>query len=429
LTCGGGGGWSASADRMTLADVLPTLARSLPVRPDARLWPSITDDLLARIAATFGTPTYVLHEDTVREQCRRFRRVLPGVGVAYASKALTCRAVLRWVREEGLWLDVCSAGELAVARSAGFPADRILFHGNAKTPDDLKATRAYRVGRVVVDSLDELDHLVDQRVLLRVTPGVAADTHPALATGDHGQKFGLSEADLHEAVRRVEARPDLSLVGLHCHVGSQIRHVATFEQAARRMVELVARYPVAELDLGGGFGVPYTSDEPDFDLTGYADRITRALTYECARHRIRPPRLIIEPGRSIVARAGLTLYRVTAVKHPFVAVDGGLSDNPRPALYQARYQPRLLHRGGRMSRFTLVGRHCEAGDVIGSADLPSDVRPGDVVAVPVTGAYHHSLASNYNQVGRPAIIGVREGVASVLVRAETEEDLLRRDVG
>ncbi|QFZ23652.1 diaminopimelate decarboxylase [Saccharothrix syringae] len=418
---------------MTLSELLPSLGASLPATPDPRLWPAaLSDEVLVRIAATFGTPTYVLSEDDVRAQCRRFRAALPGVEVAYASKALTCRAVLRWVREEGLSLDVCSAGELAVARAAGFPAERVLFHGNAKTPEDFKAIRSCGVGRVVVDSPDELDHLTDQRVLLRVTPDVAADTHPALATGVSGQKFGMDEADLASAVRRLAGRPDLAFAGLHCHIGSQVRHVATFERAARRMVEVVARcpLPVAELDLGGGFGVPYTPEEPDFDLTGYADRITRALHYECARHRVRPPRVVVEPGRAIVARAGVTVYRVTSVKHSFVAVDGGMSDNARPALYQARYAPRLLRRGGRTRRVTVVGRHCEAGDVLArDVPLPGDVHPGDLLAVPVTGAYHHSLASNYNQVGRPALVGVRDGATSLLVRAEAEDDLLRRDVG
>ncbi|MFI9813037.1 diaminopimelate decarboxylase [Saccharothrix variisporea] len=413
---------------MTLSDILPTLAHSLHPAPDRRLWPDVDDRRLRWIAATFGTPTYVLDENEVRHQCRRFREVLSGFRVAFASKALSCKAVVRWVGEEGLWLDVCSAGELAVARAAGFPDERILFHGNAKTPEDLKA--AHGVGRIVVDSVDELERIADARVLLRVLPRVAADTHPALATGDTGQKFGLGEADLVRALEIVDARPDLELVGLHCHIGSQIRHVATYEQAARRMVALIARLgrPVRELDLGGGFAVPYTSGEDEFDLVGYADRVTRAVRYECARQRVAVPRLVVEPGRSIVAKAGVTLYRVTSVKHPFVAVDGGMSDNARPALYGARYQPRLL-RSGPMARWTLVGRHCEAGDVIAEVDLPRDVHPGDVVAVPVTGAYHHSLASNYNQVCRPALVGVRDGTTRVLVRAETEEDLLRRDVG
>ncbi|CCH35395.1 diaminopimelate decarboxylase [Actinosynnema sp. NPDC047251] len=416
---------------MTLTELLPSLGCSVSAQADPRLWPGVSDRRLGWIAATFGTPTYVLDENVVREQCRRFRDALPGARVAFASKALSCKAVVRWVLEEGLSLDVCSAGELAVARAVGFPAERVLLHGNAKTPEDLKAAQAYGVGRIVVDSLHEIDLLTDQRVLLRVMPGIAADTHPSLATGVDGQKFGLSASEVEEAVRRIDARPDLTLEGLHCHVGSQIRHVATFEQAARRMVALIARLgrSIRELDLGGGFAVPYTSAEPDFDLTGYADRVTRAIRYECARHRVPVPELIIEPGRAIVARAGVTLYRVTSVKHPFVAVDGGMSDNARPALYQARYQPRLL-RIGPTAPMTLVGRHCEAGDVLAAdVPLPRDVHPGDVVAVPVTGAYHHSLASNYNQVGRPALVGVRDGLTRVLVRAETEEDLLRRDVG
>lgn len=228
-----GGGWR-SAGRMTLSDTLPTLAHSLHPAPDPRLWPGIDDRRLEWIAATFGTPTYVLDETEVRRQCRRFREVLGGFRVAFASKALSCKAVVRWVGEEGLWLDVCSAGELAVARAAGFSDERILFHGNAKTPEDVKA--AHGAGRIVVDSVDELDRITDAKVLLRVLPGIAADTHPALATGDTGQKFGLGEGELRRALDVLGGRPDLELVGLHCHIGSQIRHVATYEQAARRMV-------------------------------------------------------------------------------------------------------------------------------------------------------------------------------------------------
>jgi len=442
---------------VTLADILPTLAVSLADKVPAHLWPDTTtqdDDLhvagvrLASVAATFGTPVTVLDETTVRARCRAFRTALPEAEVTYAGKALSCRAVLRWIAEEGLSLDVCSAGELAVARSVNFPASRILVHGNAKTPDDLKAALAYGDVRIVVDSLDEIDHLAAlartrQRVLVRVTPGVDAHTHRAITTGTDDQKFGFSLATgaASEAVRRVLSHPNLELTGLHCHIGSQVRRVASFELAARRMVDLIAGLrrdhgvTIHELDLGGGFAVPYLPEDDPFDLTGYATRLRVALHYECQSHGVPVPKLIIEPGRSIVATAGVTVYRVVTVKRgptTFVAVDGGLSDNPRPSLYGARYSVRLIGRTSpaRRTPMTVVGRHCEAGDVVATdVPLPADIHAGDLLAVPCTGAYHHSLASNYNQVCRPPLIGLHNGTSTVLVRGETEEDLLRRDVG
>jgi diaminopimelate decarboxylase len=438
---------------MTLAELVPSLGVSIGDRVATRLWPRGTvaghGDLLVggvalgAVAARFGTPAYLVDEREVRARCRWFREVLPEAEVVYAAKALSCRAVLRWVVEEGLSVDVCSAGELAVARTAGVPGERILLHGNAKTPDDLKAAVAYGVGRVVVDSLDEVEQVAavaqaGQRVLVRVTPEVDAGAHRAVATGVAGQKFGFSFAGAEIAVRRVLAHPNLRLAGLHCHIGSQVRKVAAFEVAARRMVGLMARLRdehgvvVEQLDLGGGFAVPYLPEEDDFDLRGYAARVRRAVRFECQAHRLPVPELLVEPGRSVVANAGVTLYRVVVVKGSFVAVDGGMSDNARPSLYGARYTARLVGRSSAAPRrrVTVVGRHCEAGDVLAEdVLLPGDVRAGDVLAVPVTGAYHHSLASNYNQVCRPPLIGVRDGVATVLVRGETEDDLLRRDIG
>jgi diaminopimelate decarboxylase len=314
------------------------------------------------------------------------------------------------------------------------------MHGNVKTDDDLKAALRYGVSRVVVDSFDEIAHLGalsrhGQEVVVRVTPGVDAHTHAAVATGVEDQKFGFSLASgaALEAVLRVAAQPSLRLAGLHCHLGSQVRHVASYEEAVRRMVGLIASCGVRidQLDLGGGFRAPYREGEPSFDLFGFAQRVRGTLNYECARHRVPVPRLLIEPGRAIVANAGVTLYRVCAVKHgvdrTFVAVDGGMSDNPRPALYGAEYAVRLVGRGGRRRPVTVVGRHCEAGDVLAEdVALPADVHAGDLLAVPVTGAYHHALASNYNQVCRPPVVAVRDGVARPVVRRETEEDLLRR---
>jgi diaminopimelate decarboxylase len=426
---------------------------------DEQLWPAGTrladgGDLsvagvpLTHLAARFGTPCQVLDEADVRRRARAFRAALPDAEVVFAGKALPIRAVFRWMADEGLSLDVCSAGELAVARSVGFPAERILLHGNVKTPEDLKAALAYRVGRIVIDSLDEIEQLAAltpaQDVMIRVTPGVDAHTHRAITTGVEDQKFGFSLASgaAMAAVERILGQPSLHLVGLHCHIGSQVCQVAAYEETVRRMVGLIAAVrerhgvTIGQLDIGGGFAVPYVDGDPGFDVAGFAGRVRCALTYECARHRLAVPRLIVEPGRSIVANAGVTLYRVITVKaggaRTFVAVDGGMSDNPRPALYDARYTVRLVGRHSRAHRrpVTVVGRHCEAGDILAQdVPLPVDIRPGDLLAVPVTGAYHHALSSNYNLVCRPPIVGVLAGVARPLVRRETEEDLLCRDLG
>ncbi|GAA4662617.1 MULTISPECIES: diaminopimelate decarboxylase [Amycolatopsis] len=429
---------------MTLAELLPSVGACGEPPLEKELWPRSTQLLpggdlavggvsLTELAARFGTPCQLLDEAEVRARARAFRAALPEAEVAFAGKSLPCRTVFRWLADEGLSLDVCSAGELAAARTAGFPAERILLHGNVKTAEDLKAALAYRVSRVVLDSFDEISQLgalaTAQPVLIRVTPGVDAHTHPAITTGVEGQKFGFPLDAVPEAVRRVEAEPGLRFAGLHCHLGSQITHVSVYEEALRRLLDLGV--PIAQLDLGGGFAAPYCPGEQRFDLTGYAHRVRATLHFECERRRIPLPHLVIEPGRSIVANAGITLYRVITVKPGFVAVDGGMSDNPRPALYDARYTARLVGRHTRASRreVTVVGRHCEAGDVLArNVPLPDDVHAGDLLAVPVTGAYHHALASNYNLVGRPPLIGVRDGRASVLVRRETEEDLLRRDL-
>jgi len=404
---------------------------------------------LSALAARYGTPAYILDEADVRARCRTYAAALPGAEIAYAAKAFLCRAMAGWIAEEGLSLDLCSAGELAVARSVRFPADRILLHGNAKTPHDLQAAIGYGVGRVVVDSASEIVRLAAlsrrrQRVLIRVTPGIDAQAHPAVATGVEDQKFGFSIAsgDAADAVRKVFAHPELELVGLHCHLGSQLTHVQAYELAAAQLVRLMAavrnRYGVAlpELNLGGGHAVPYLAEDETFSLAEFAGRVRRVVQAECAAHRLPVPRLTVEPGRAIVSRAMVTIYRVLAVKHvpgvrAFVAVDGGMSDNPRPALYGARYTVRALRLPGTaLEPVTVAGRHCEAGDVLAvDVPLPATTRPGDLLSVPGTGAYNYSMASNYNMVGRPPVVAVRDGAARVLVRRETDSDLLLRDVG
>ncbi|MET8582299.1 diaminopimelate decarboxylase [Streptomyces collinus] len=426
------------------------------------VWPSSTTeprrgDLavggvpLAEVADRFGTPVYVLDEAEVRDRCRTYRDAFPDAEVLYAAKAFLCRAVARWIDEEGLGLDVCSAGELELAVTTGFPAERIVLHGNAKSPRDLDTALRLGVGRIVIDSPSEIARLAaavgpdgHQKVMVRVVPGISAGGHDKIRTGTEDQKFGFSISDgyAQHAIARILDQPQLRLTGLHCHLGSQITSVKPYLVAVRRLVGLMSRLyeqhglVLPELDLGGGHGIAYRPGEPALDLTALARKVRAELADACATAGLPVPRLVIEPGRAIAGPAGIALYRVLSVKHTgdtvFVAVDGGMSDNPRPALYGVRYAPRLIGRPGtaRRTRVTVVGRHCEAGDILAAdVDLPADVRPGDLIAVPVAGAYHLSMASGYNLVGRPPVAAVRNGHARLLVRRESLEDIRRRDVG
>ncbi|MER7949756.1 diaminopimelate decarboxylase [Streptomyces sp. NPDC096079] len=406
---------------------------------------------LAETAERFGTPVYVLDEEEVRQRCRTYRTAFPDADVVYAAKAFLCRAMAHWVREEGLGLDVCSAGELALAVTTGFPPERIVLHGNAKSPQDLESAVRLGVGRIVVDSTSEIARLAAivphgsrQAVMLRVVPGVAAGGHVKVRTGTEDQKFGLSVTDgsaLH-AVARVLGQPRLELVGLHCHIGSQITSVKPYAAAVRRMVGLMARIKeqhglaFRQLNIGGGHGIAYRPGEDSLSVPVLAGRVRAELEEGCARAGLTVPRLTIEPGRAVVGPAGICLYRVLAVKRTgsrtFVAVDGGMSDNPRPALYGVRYAPRLIGRRSTAAPrlVTVVGRHCEAGDVLAEdVALPGDVHPGDLLAVPVAGAYHLSMASGYNLVGRPPVVAVADGLARTLVRRESQDDMSRRDIG
>ncbi|WP_030624066.1 diaminopimelate decarboxylase [Streptomyces sclerotialus] len=450
---------------MTTVD-LPstTVTATAPTRSAAlSVWPSSTVPLpsgdlavggvpLSEAAERFGTPVYLLDEGEVRARCRTYAQAFPDADIRYAAKAFLCRAMARWVAEEGLGLDVCSAGELELAAAAGVPPERVVLHGNAKSPHDLEAALRLGVGRIVIDSPSEIARLAAAagsartrlKVMVRVVPGITAGAHEKIRTGTADQKFGLSVADgsAQHAIARVLAQPDLELAGLHCHLGSQITSSKPYLAAVRRMVGLMARIRGThgvvppELDLGGGHGIAYRPGEPALDVPALARKVRAALIESCAAAGLTVPRLVIEPGRAIAGPAGVALYRVLAVKRTesrtFVAVDGGMSDNPRPALYGVRYAPRLV---GRLSRaepapVTVVGRHCEAGDVLASGvPLPGDVRPGDLLAVPVAGAYHLSMASAYNLVGRPPVAAVRGGEARLLVRRETLADMSSRDIG
>jgi diaminopimelate decarboxylase len=407
-------------------------------------------DLVA-IAERFGTPLYVYDEDDIRARCRAYVDAF-GDGVAYASKAFLCVAMAKLVHEEGLHLDVATGGELHVALAAGFPPERIVFHGNNKSLDELHDALSIGVGRIAVDSADELGRLENlvreglpaPRVHIRVTPGVEAHTHEYIETGTEDSKFGfgLDNGEALAAVRRVVDGGVLQLAGVHCHIGSQVFRLDSFRRAVEKMVRLVQTIEVEtgttvdELNLGGGLGVRYLPEDAPPTIEQYAalvrESVGKALADAGAQSR---PRLLSEPGRSIVARAGITLYTIGTIKkidgvRTYVAVDGGMSDNLRPVTYGARYETFLPTRAtaDRTSTVTIAGKHCEQGDIIvRDTLLPADVAVGDVLATPVTGAYCHSMASNYNKVTRPAVVFVRDGVARLVVRRETADDLIRLD--
>ncbi|GIJ28492.1 diaminopimelate decarboxylase [Micromonospora qiuiae] len=413
------------------------------------------------IAAEFGTPVYVLDEDDLRSRCRDFRAAFPNEDVYYAGKAFLCRAVVRMIAEEGMFLDVCSGGELAVALAGGMPPERIGFHGNNKSVAELRRALDAGVGRIIVDSFAEIDRLtalarergVRPRVLLRVTVGVEAHTHEFIATAHEDQKFGFSLAGgaAITAALRILDEDVLELRGLHSHIGSQIFDTSGFEVSARRVLTLQAQIRDArgvelpELDLGGGFGIAYTTQDNPSTPEELAKRLRKIVDSECAAERLAVPHLSIEPGRAIVGPAVFTLYEVGTVKsvligtgndpadgrRAYVSVDGGMSDNIRTALYDASYSATLASRASVAEPVLarVVGKHCESGDIVVKDEfLPADVQPGDLVAVPGTGAYCRSMASNYNHVPRPPVVAVRNGQARLIVRRETEEDLLALDV-
>ena len=399
---------------------------------------------LLELAEEFGTPLFVYDEEHLRYACREAIMAW-GEGVAYATKAFLCRAMARLAHEEGLLLDVASGGELHVALSAGVPAERLILHGNNKSLDELAAALEHGVGRIVVDSFDEIARLGGlleasgptpqrPRVLVRVTPGVEAHTHEFVRTGQEDSKFGFSVSSgaAAEAVAALELLPGVELVGVHAHIGSQVFDASSFEQAAEVLGAFFAPLGLAELVVGGGLGVPYINGERAPSQQEWAD-VTRAA---CAKAGVDPStRLSAEPGRSIVATAGITLYTVGTVKHlpgirTYVSVDGGMSDNPRPVLYGSGYEAFLPRATGakRPRPVRVVGKHCESGDlVVPDAFVPDDLVVGDVLATPVTGAYGYSMASNYNKVPRPEVLFVRDGTARVVVRRETFEDLTRLD--
>jgi diaminopimelate decarboxylase len=402
------------------------------------------------LAREYGTPLYVYDEEDFRSRCREFASAFSDGDVYYAGKAFLCLEVARWVAEEGLGLDVCSGGELALARRAGFPVERIAFHGNNKSIEELTDALDAGVGHLVLDSYEEIARLgylakernVRPKVMIRVTTGVEAHTHEFIATAHDDQKFGFARETALEAARRVVGIDSLRLVGLHSHIGSQIFDTDGFELAARRVVELLVAIrdehgmELPELDLGGGYGIAYIDGDDPLDPKHIADNLRGIVTRACADKGLTVPRLTVEPGRTITGPGGITLYEVGTVKplpglRTYVSVDGGMSDNIRTALYGAEYTCVLASRRSpappALSR--LVGKHCESGDmVVRDLWLPEDLAPRDLVAVAATGAYCRSLANNYNHVPKPAVVAVREGAARLILRRETNDDLMRLEV-
>lgn len=416
---------------------------------------------VSELARKFQTPLYIFDELDVRTRALAYKEAFSSgdieTEIFYAGKAFMATKVIRWIAESGLGVDVCTGGELAVALRAGVSPDRILFHGNNKSVEELEQAISAGVGRIVVDSFQEISRLanvasesgVTAQVLIRLTVGVEAHTHEYIATAHEDQKFGFSIAsgDALEAAKLVIESDSLSLLGLHSHIGSQIFDASGFEVAAHRVMQMAALirdqldFIITEVNLGGGMGIAYISGDDPLEIAQMAKALHQIVRDECAALNFPIPRLLVEPGRAIVGPAGITLYEVGTIKNVefdtgqnrrYISVDGGMSDNIRTALYEAEYSVALASRKSSATSVAsrVVGKHCESGDVIvNDAQLPADIEPMDLIAVAATGAYCRSMSSNYNFVVRPAVVGVKDGQAEVIIRRETIEDLLNLDSG
>lgn len=411
------------------------------------------------LAREYGTPTFFLDEEDFKSRAIAFRdsmrNAFPSSTVYYASKAFTCKEVARWIAELEMGIDVATGGELAVALSVGFPVDRIEVHGNNKSIAEIEKSVEVGVGLIVIDSLQEIERVAlaarkfgkRQRVMVRLNPGVEAHTIEAIATAHEDVKFGLSIASgmAWEAIKEIEKYPELELRGVHAHIGSQIFNMEGHRLAISHLLDFMARYKVEfgrelpDVDFGGGFGIVYTEEDSPLSISDAISQLKDAIVQGCSARNLNLPHVAIEPGRSIVGPSMFTLYEVGTTKRVqlengtrnYISVDGGMSDNIRPGLYGAKYEAHLANRksnvGTEISR--VVGKHCETGDIlIRDIELPSDIKPGDLLAIPATGAYNRSMASNYNHVPRPPVVAVANGQARVIVRRENNDDLLRLDV-
>jgi len=408
------------------------------------------------LAQTFGTPLYVMDEKQIRENCRRYKHSIDefydGKGlVAYASKAFCCKAICRIADEEGLGLDVVSGSELYTALSAGFPPEKIIFHGNNKTADELTSAVQAGVGRIVVDNRFELEMLnqiassagVKPSIAFRIKPGIDAHTHDFVKTGRIDSKFGFA-LETGEALKAAEGAikmENIRLGGIHCHIGSQIFDIEPFELAARVMLGFIAQvkdhfgYEISELNLGGGFGIKYIPEHDPVEYEKYMRQIATVVRETCTEFGINTPFILMEPGRSIVGPAGITLYRVGGIKEipdirTYLSVDGGMGDNPRYALYQSVYDMIIANKASaaKSETYTVAGRCCESGDLLGEHVPLQKAAVGDILAVLATGAYNYSMASNYNRLPKPAVVMVNDGEARTVIRRESYEDLIRNDL-
>lgn len=417
---------------------------------------TIGDADTLELASRYGTPLYVFDETQIRSNCRAYVKSIDdeydGKGlVLYASKAFCCLEMCRICAQEKLGLDVVSAGELFTAVKAGFPMEKVVFHGNNKTPAELTFALSSNVGRIVADNMTELE-LIDElslrmnkkaRVILRIKPGIDAHTHKFIATGQIDSKFGfaLETGEAMQAVKKALSCENIELTGLHCHIGSQILDVSPFEKAAQVMAEFISDikketgYECSELDLGGGFGIKYESSDDPVPYGDYMKIVSKALHESCSKLGTELPFIMIEPGRSIAGSAGLTLYTVGSVKEipgvrTYVSVDGGMTDNPRYILYQSRYEMMIANKAAdsKDAIVTVAGKCCESGDLLGENVPLQKCGPGDILAVLSTGAYNYSMASNYNRIPRPAAVMVRNGADRVIIQRETFEDIIGNDV-
>lgn len=408
------------------------------------------------LAHKYGTPLYVMDENEIRGALREYKQSIDqnfenGGMVAYASKACAFKEIYRLVMEEDCGIDVVSGGELYTAMQVGFPAKRIYFHGNNKTEAELRMALQYGVGRIVVDNLGELYRLSDiatemkQKcdIYLRITPGIDAHTHDFIKTGQIDSKFGitLENGDALKAVMTAVKLNSITLKGLHCHIGSQIFDRQPFVFAAQTMMDFMAQIrdtagiTLTELDLGGGFGISYTQDDNPQKRGDYMGHVSKAIAERAKKHNLPIPFIVIEPGRSVVASAGITLYTVGSIKEipgvrTYVSIDGGMTDNPRYALYKAKYTVLIANKAGRPAdcKMTIAGRCCESGDIIQENAMLQSCNSGDIMAVLATGAYNYSMSSNYNRMMRPAVVMVNNGQSRVVVKAESFEDLIRNDI-
>lgn len=414
------------------------------------------------LAKEFGTPSFIMDEADFRDRAAAWNSALnkafgSNAGtVYYAAKAFICVEVARWIKNIGIGIDVCTGGELAVALKGGIDPAKIEVHGNNKSVAEIEKAVAAGVGTIVIDSLYEIGrvsaaatkHGVVQKVFLRLTPGIDAHTHESIATAHEDVKFGFSIASsaAWNAITHVRTHSSLELRGFHAHIGSQILETESFEISAQRLIELLAKYrdeysaELPELDLGGGYGIAYLPGEVNLDPASTMKALAEVVSSQCAAHKLSIPRISIEPGRAIVGPTMFTLYEVGTVKdvtlenganRRYVSVDGGMSDNLRPALYDAQYFAALANRSSTAPKVSsrIVGKHCETGDiVIREIELENDIAPGDLLATPATGAYGRSMATNYNHVPRPPVIAVKDGKARVILRRETEADLLGLDI-